>query len=126
MLVSFVRPARIDREVRVQLGNPVTPRSIAVALSDVRRQARFLASARFAIDCSNAAALSAQELADLSRLHRDLRADGADLVLDHCGAALRAAVAASPYGGLLAGNVARHGAHALRGPHLARRSQLSN
>lgn len=112
-----------DHEIRLELRPPVTLLALSLVLADVRRQSRFRARTRFAVDCSAVEDLSPQVLADFARLRGELRKEGSDLTFTGCGAILRMRLDNPLYAPLDADGIGRwtgHGGHTPPGPRFLR------
>jgi anti-anti-sigma regulatory factor len=97
----------------------LTAAALDAVLAEIRSRARCSSATRIVLDCSGVPELPPRLMTEIAVLRRDLRQEGAELVLADCDPSLRRQLACSEFANLLGEPSRRHGAHPHQAPHAA-------
>ena len=91
----------------IQLAGFVTIHDLYPLLCEMFRTSRLQPGTRFVLDCAAVTGFSCRALAELVKLRRDLRGDGCELKLAHCGREVATGLAQALFLDLVADRPAR-------------------
>jgi ABC-type transporter Mla MlaB component len=106
----------------IVLRGSISPAVLFPVFSEIGRAASQKPGTRFQLDCSAVTDISSQALEELMKVRRELRAQGCELVLTQCGAALTTSIQGSIFRSLIdevAAVKKEADAPVVQGPHAA-------
>jgi hypothetical protein len=107
----------VYNELRLPIPVLLTPPELDAVLDDIRSRACSGLATRFVFDCSGLSELPLRLVTEIAALRRELRREGAEVVLICCDPSLRRQLESSELADLTGQPSVRHAAHPLNAPH---------